>query len=260
MIANPATPVLYQVERRNAPPARLRASTLRYHGVPRSASAIWLSVLISVGLHAIMLLGFNRHAPARVVAVVEAPAEPMLMMPVPDEPEDKPKELDDSEPLDTPAVSVPMLADVPTVVTVDNNFVQQLDPTVPLKADGMAGKLVAIPVNIQHGRPDSSNIKNLFNPSELDRVPVPVVQAQPSYPFELKRAGVEGRVRVGFIVDSQGNVILPYIISSTNRDFERPAIEAIQKWKFRPGMKSGRKVNTRVEQPIDFNVPAGSPA
>ena len=259
MIANPVTPVLYPLNRISSKPSRPRASTLRYHGVPRSAGAVWLGVVVSVGLHAFVLLGFNRHVIAQKTKVADGPVEQMQMMPVLDDPkEDEPKELNDDDPAPAPAVTVPMLADVLLQIPVESNFIQQLDPTVPLKADSQAGKLVSIPVNIQHGRPDSSNIKNLFNPSELDRVPEPIVQTQPDYPFELKRAGIDGRVRVGFIVDSQGNVILPYIVSSTNRGFERAAIEALQKWKFRPGMKSGRKVNTRVEQPITFNVPAGS--
>ena len=257
MIAKTATPFIYSLNRSDPQPSRPRVSTLRYHGVPHSAWAVWLGALVSVGLHAFVLLSFNRHAIVQKIVVADAPIEQMQMMPVLDDPkDDKPKELND-DPVDAPAVSVPMLADLPTTVTVETSFIQQLDPTVPLKADGMAGKFVSIPVNIQHGRPDTSNIKNLFNPSELDRVPEPIVQTQPGYPFELKRAGIDGRVRVGFIVDSQGNVILPYIVSSTNRGFERAAIEALQKWKFRPGMKNGRKVNTRVEQPITFNVPAG---
>jgi len=36
------------------------------------------------------------------------------------------------------------------------------------------------------------------------------------------------------------------------RDFERPALDGVVRWKFRPGMKLGRKVNTRVIQPIDL--------
>jgi outer membrane biosynthesis protein TonB len=31
-------------------------------------------------------------------------------------------------------------------------------------------------------------------------------------------------------------------------------MDAVVKWKFKPGQRGGRKVNTRVEQPIDFKV------
>jgi protein TonB len=88
----------------------------------------------------------------------------------------------------------------------------------------------------------------------LDRRPEPIVQAQPNYPFEMKRGGIEAQVRVGFIVNSKGDVILPYVVSATHTGFDHAAIEAVLKWKFRPGMKNGRKVNTRVEQPMNFTV------
>lgn len=41
------------------------------------------------------------------------------------------------------------------------------------------------------------------------------------------------------------------------RGFERPALDGVVRWKFRPGMKLGRKVNTRVIQPIDFSINDG---
>jgi protein TonB len=229
--------------------------SFHYNGVPPPSKFSWLAIIVSVGFHSVVLLGFNNHTQVKKVVQKEEVVEQMLMMPdLKDEEDEKPKELNDEEVMEAPSVSVPMLADIPTLVPVNSTFVQQLDLTIPLKADPSAGKLVAIPTNIQRGRPDDSGIKNLFNISELDRAPEPIVQTNPEYPFELKREGAEARVRVGFIVDSSGKVIMPYIVSSTNRGFERAALDAVMKWKFRPGMKNGRKVNTRVEQPMDFKV------
>ena len=239
----------------NPSQSRPPSSKLRYQGIGRPSRITWMAALFSVGLHAAILLGFNRHVSVHRVAVHEEVVDQMQMMPDLNDPEEeKVKDLTDDEPMAAPSVTVPMLADVPSLVPVDAAFVQQLDLTIPLKSDPNAGKLVSIPVNIQRGRPDDSGIKNLFNISELDRKPEPIVQTQPTYPFELKRQGIDARVRVGFIVDSQGNVILPYIVSATHKGFEGAAIDAVLKWKFRPGMKGGRKVNTRVEQPMDFKV------
>jgi periplasmic protein TonB len=231
-------------------------SALHYHGIPPPGKISWMAVFFSVVFHAVVLLGFNRHLPPKKAAVVEeAPTLEMLVMPdLPDEEEDKPKELNDDEPMDLPSIAVPTLADIPVLMPDSSSFVQQLDMSIPLKSDSAAGQLVSIPVNILHGRPDDRGIKNLFNISELDRAPQPVVRTQPAYPYEMKREGIAGRVTVGFIVDYQGNVIMPYVVSSTNSGFERSAVEAVKKWKFRPGMKGGRKVNTRVEQPMDFKV------
>ena len=226
-----------------------------YHGIAPPPRISWLAILISASLHAVLLLGFNRHAPVHKAVVRDDPVEQMLMMPILEEPEDdKPKELEDNQ-TDAPAgVEVPLLPDVPSLVILNSNFVQQLDLTIPLKADPNAGKILAIPVNIQRGHLDERGIRNLFNISELDRRPEATVQMAPNYPFEMNRQGIGGRVIMRFIVDSSGNVIRPAIVSSTNSGFERAALEAILKWKFRPGVKNGRKVNTRVEQPMDFNI------
>ena len=228
---------------------------LHYYGIAPPPRLSWLAILISASLHAGLLLGFGRHVPVHRVVVHDDPVEQMQMMPLLEEPEDpKPRELDDDQADAPPSVAVPMLADIPSLVILDSSFVQQLDLTVPLKADPNAGNILSIPVNIQRGRLDERGLKNLFNMSELDRRPEPTVQMAPNYPFEMNRQGITGRVVLRFIVDSSGNVIRPAIVSSSNSGFERAALEAILKWRFRPGIKSGRKVNTRVEQPMDFSI------
>jgi hypothetical protein len=46
------------------------------------------------------------------------------------------------------------------------------------------------------------------------------------------------------------NVVTEQVINSCNEVFERPALGAVSKWKFRPG----RLVNSRVQQVITFNL------
>ncbi len=233
------------------------AADFRYHGTPRPPRSYYVvAILVSVALHAGLLLGFNKHSvPRRVIAVEEPPSSMLIMPDLTDPEEEKVTELNDEEQT-APAVQVPMLADVPLSVPVESSFTQLIDPTVPTKLEGAAASVMAIPTNIQRGRPDTSGIKDLFNIADLDRKPEPIVQTPPQFPYELKQSVSEARVRVGFIVSSRGDVIMPYIISSSDRGFERATLDAVLKWKFKPGMRGGRKVNTRVEQPIDFKVVA----
>jgi RNA polymerase sigma factor (sigma-70 family) len=49
----------------------------------------------------------------------------------------------------------------------------------------------------------------------LDRQPRPRFQARPKYPFELRRAGIEGQVLVDLIVDAEGNVQNAHAVQST---------------------------------------------
>lgn len=232
--------------------------SFNYFGIPPPARIPWLAILTSAGLHAVVILGFNGRVTVPKTIVVEDTSSQMLMMPVPDDPEDeKPKELSEDEPMTAPSVQVPMLADIPTIMPVDSSFTQLLDLTVPVRDDAAAKSVLAIPLNIQRGRPDTSGIRDLFNIADLDRKPEPIVQTPPVFPYALKAEVAEANVRLGFIVTSRGDVILPYVVSSTHHGFERPALEAVLKWKFRPGMKGGRKVNTRVEQPINFKISDG---
>ncbi|MBI2496717.1 MAG: TonB family protein [Opitutae bacterium] len=253
-----------------APAPTAEDLAFRYHGTPPQPKSFyaWKHVLEAMpsdaeALDAIgKLLARQGKVPQllevlkRQLAVAEEPPAEMLIMPDLSEPEeDKVSELTDEE-MTAPAVQVPMLQDVPLSIPVDSSFTQLIDPTVPTKLEGAASSVMAIPLNIQRGRPDTSGIKNLFNIADLDRKPEPIVQTPPVFPYELKQSVSEARVRVGFIVTSRGDVILPYIISSSDRGFERATLDAVSKWKFKPGMRGGKKVNTRVEQPIDFKVVA----
>jgi protein TonB len=73
----------------------------------------------------------------------------------------------------------------------------------------------------------------------------------------LKRDGLTATVVVEFIVDVQGLVVNPAAIESSHHDFEVAALTGVQKWKFRPGVRAGRKVNTRMRVPIVFRVVDG---
>ena len=86
-------------------------------------------------------------------------------------------------------------------------------------------------------------------------IPVVRLSVKPNYPFEMSRSSTEGYATVEFIVTSSGDVLDAHAIDSSHREFEQPAIDAIMKWKFRPGRKGGRAVNTnRVRQQITFTL------
>ena len=59
---------------------------------------------------------------------------------------------------------------------------------------------------------------------------------------------------VEFIVDSKGDARNAFAVRSTKREFEQSAVQAVNKWKFRPGRKGGRAVNTRMQIPIVFKL------
>ncbi len=87
---------------------------------------------------------------------------------------------------------------------------------------------------------------------DLDTHPKPLHQVQPKYPYELKKQGIAGWVKLEWVIDSQGNVVRPKVLESSLRDFEQPAIQSILESKWHPGTKAGKAVSVRVRQRMDF--------
>jgi protein TonB len=114
-----------------------------------------------------------------------------------------------------------------------------------------------VPVNIARGSGTGEKIGKIFDVSQLDRQPQAIFQSPPVFPAELRREYPECTVVVGFIITAKGEVAAPYVISSEVRRFEEAALAGVLKWKFKPGFKGGRPVNTRTQIAIYFRVTDG---
>ena len=90
--------------------------------------------------------------------------------------------------------------------------------------------------------------------TKVDENPVPVKTPPPSYPDSLKREGVSGVVAVTIVIDETGAVASTAVAKSSHPDFERPALEAVGKWKFKPAKKDGNAVKVKVTLPLRFSV------
>ena len=92
------------------------------------------------------------------------------------------------------------------------------------------------------------------------RIPPQVIhQIQPIYPADLVGRGITGEVLVGFVVDTRGVPVDAFILRSTRREFDAPAIAAVQEWRFKPATVDGRPVNTRMTVPIVFQFEETAP-
>jgi protein TonB len=225
----------------------------KYRTLQRSKRILAFSILFSIGLHAFALLGFNQRPPAtKRVKVAE---DAVIQITMPDLEEDKIDPVDTlaEEQPETPAIAVPLLADLPSVVPIDA-FVQPLDftPALPTSLDAM--RLAVIPTNMARNSGSLERLGRIFDVSQLDHQPQPLVQPSPVFPPELTALYPQSSVRLEFIITSRGEVVGPTVISSEHGRFAEAAIRAVEKWKFRPGTKGGRPVNTRTQISIYFHV------
>jgi protein TonB len=91
--------------------------------------------------------------------------------------------------------------------------------------------------------------------SEADREFMPVSRTPPQYPYQATRRRIEGWVRVSFLVTETGSVEDIVLLESEPEGiFDRAAIRAVSKWKFKPRIVDGQPVAARAEQVVEFRL------
>lgn len=87
---------------------------------------------------------------------------------------------------------------------------------------------------------------------------IPIVQIEPQYPREALINCVGGVVNLEFTILEDGSVEDPKVLSADPpRLFDRSALRAILRWKFKPRVVDGRPVKRRATLPLEFNKPEG---
>ena len=131
---------------------------------------------------------------------------------------------------------------------------QPLDftPALPTNLDGL--RLSVIPTNVARNSGSAERLGKIFDVAQLDHQPEPPFRPSPVFPPELKKEYPESSVRLEFIITSRGEVVAPTVLSAQHNRFAEAALRAVEKWKFRPGYKTGRPVNTRTQITINFRL------
>jgi protein TonB len=100
------------------------------------------------------------------------------------------------------------------------------------------------------------NFRQVDTSAEGDVVPVMVIR--PMYPREAAVDGIEGWVKLEFTITATGSVRDARVIDANPaRIFNREAMRAILKWKFKPRVVDGVAVDRRATQVIDFSLHDG---
>jgi protein TonB len=73
---------------------------------------------------------------------------------------------------------------------------------------------------------------------------VPVAIMQPQYPNRARQRGLEGYVVVEFTVTEIGNVIDAVILDSSSSLFEKSALKAVGRFKYKPQIVDGVAIET----------------
>jgi len=168
-------------------------------------------------------------------------------------------------------------ASYPTVLGIDSDIQSQYQvsvyPTYVLIDS--TGKIVAH----QMGFDGETNLRNLLtkaglnvagspaaapspinSPSGVFRVaggvlpPSVISRVEPQYSDEARQARIQGSVTLEAIVRKDGTVEILRVVQSLDPTLDQNAIEALQQWRFRPGMKDGQPVDVALNIVVNFNL------
>ena len=114
--------------------------------------------------------------------------------------------------------------------------------------DSMMGGDFAVKLNTVVSGDQNSDA--LFSIADLDQTPRVIYQTGPVGKDWKKKA--PGKVYVLFIVNQQGRVEDPIILTSSDPALEKPAIDTVKTWKFEPGKHSGKAVRFRMRVAVVF--------
>ena len=89
----------------------------------------------------------------------------------------------------------------------------------------------------------------------MDDEVIPLVRIPPRYPRAASRRGLEGVVTVSFTITKQGLVRDAVVVNATTKNiFNKAALKAIAKWKFKPKVVDGQPVERQATQEIEFKL------
>jgi TonB family protein len=75
------------------------------------------------------------------------------------------------------------------------------------------------------------------------------------YPTLARKAGIEGRVFIQFVVDEQGNVTHPKVVKGIGSGCDEEALRAVKQAEFTPGYQDGKPVKVKFSLPVMFKLP-----
>jgi TonB family protein len=94
----------------------------------------------------------------------------------------------------------------------------------------------------------------LFRPGAGVTAPRPIFDPEPEYSEEARKVKQQGLVVLAVVVDNQGRPRDIHIARSLGLGLDEKAIEAVERWRFAPGMKDGVAVAVQVNVEVSFRL------
>ena len=75
----------------------------------------------------------------------------------------------------------------------------------------------------------------------------------PKYPADAKRAGIQGKVVLGAVINEKGEVERLKVVSGP-KQLRQSALDAVQQWKYKPYLVNGKPVAVRTTINVTYTL------
>lgn len=109
--------------------------------------------------------------------------------------------------------------------------------------------------NARSGRGLGSRFRTVvYRMSELSKIPELLYKVAPDYSDEARAARCHGTVLLGVIIDETGTPTNIHVLKPLGLGLDQKAVEAVQHWRFSPGMKDGKPVCVAANVEVNFQL------
>jgi len=206
----------------------------------RGAADLALAAAVAVLVNLLLLTGASRLTREQTLRLdITAPQPVRLIRWSPPPPVETPPPEQAPPPAETAPETPPPVGAVPAVP------LPSLD--IPL---GLPPSAAALPV-VTAPPLDGT----VFTGTDLDEPPAVLARIPPEYPLWAREQGIEGSVRVRFLVTSEGRAERITIVEADPPGvFDRAVLRILPTWTFTPGRIAGRAVPSWMETTVRFEL------
>jgi len=110
-------------------------------------------------------------------------------------------------------------------------------------------------------RLEKKSPQKIIGSAKLDAAPKRIVTREPPFPITALQDDITaGDAVVEFLIDTEGKVRLPRIVSATHPSFGYVAAQTVANWRYEPPKAQGKPVVTRARVPFHFSAKDTAPS
>ncbi|GAB4279464.1 MAG: energy transducer TonB [Methylomicrobium sp.] len=140
----------------------------------------------------------------------------------------------------------------PTAAAQPNLAIPNID--VPLPSTHFGGSALA-GLTAGSAAPSPAVSSEAVGAGTITTDVTPLVRIPPRYPMRAANRRIEGWVKVEFTITKSGDVTDAVVVDAHPSDiFNREALNAVKRWKFKPKVVNGNAYEQRAQQTLEFKL------